>query len=797
MAGQRCPRTAGPQGWAALNVLRAVVVRSSTILFIFWLMANTAIVAFAPPGVLSSNGVMLLALRGYTTLWILLFVERHRMALGAWTWAAFLAGFLLVDSVTWWLRWHDGFFPARTLVLSSLAAWVLAAGARFASRPRPRSSRRISAGWFVLGGGVVSAWAFFSGALLGPNRIDHVIMRAHAMLSEGEEDAIARARVLRETPDWTYWRALVKDSSSLDAASLVRAATGPVSAAQRARLLWLGFQVFPDTFEPMLALGLDTAEVPLRLVAVQMLGLYRHDRYAGRLRAATEDSSPHVALAACEALALRASSAKERDDYIERRRQILIARSAFDVPPGYVAPLGVHDIHVRIARRKLAEIHAQVRGETIPDQPAPCLYSLDGAPFRQGRFRLRGLTDAHMHENDRSFKLILDRADPTGWRSLNMNSLRSDSDLEDLMTSRIYGLAGVPYYRVGLARLTINDRYAGLRYLVENHDEAFQVVWGLSKGNLYREEVGVNFNVYHWDDPSYFQRAWKNKARNADTSMLDLVNAHRVLNTVPDDMFPEYARLVWDEEGMLRWYATTALLGTLHQNIHNIMWYSNANTGRIRQFPMDVYFFDMAPNINVAPSPLFARWLQDPEWNHRKNLLVRDLLVRMRDAGFLEEEYRAELRRVEAELNREASLFPDRHGYFVLRPQEEILAGYRSLWRDHAAYLDSALRVAPSLALARHGDELVLQAASAVRFRLVEVVPDGGETVPMVVAYRPRLGASMVSSFRNIFAALPAFRPLVQDIPLHGVRARSGATVRVTVENEVLECYETVELVAP
>lgn len=788
----------GYDGGASVKVLREVIDRSPVTLFAFWLAANLALLSASPIEALRSGGLLFLCLRGYAVLCALLFVERRKLRLGAWAWAAYLAGFLLVDTVTWWVRWHEGLFSARLIILSSLAAWSLAGGARVALGNKANLGLRAIA--VRLGAGLLAAagWLSFVVSIeLGPSRVEYLVMKALGSSQDRPaEGVMGPGASFRRTDDWSYWRALVNDSGSLDAAVLERAVAGSADPRQEARLLWLGFQAFPDRFEPLLAQCLGADEVPLRIVAVQMLGLYRFARYADRLRAAIEDTSPHVAVAACEVLALRTPEESERQVLLERRRNLLNAGNIFDPPPSRVPPLGVHEVHVRIARRKLAEIHEQVRGETIPELATPCLYSIDSGPFRQGSFRLRGLTDVHMREDAKSYKLVLDRFDPIGWRSLNMNSLRSDSELEDLLQARIYGqVAGIPYYRVGVARLTINGRYAGLRYLVENHDEAFQVAWGLPPGNLYREEVGINFSRYNWDDPSYFQGAWKNKARNTDTSMLDLVNAHRVLNTVPADIFPEYARLVWDEEAVLDWYALTVLVGNLHQNIHNVMWYSNASTGRIRQLPMDVYNFDMAPSINMAPSLLYARWLPDPEWNHRKNLRVRDFLRRIRDEGYLENVYREEIDRLARELSWEASLHSERHGYFALRSREEILARYRALWSEHAAYFDSALSVRPALALATDQGDLVLEAASAVQFRLVEIAPRGQPAVPMNAAYRPRFRDDFVMSRRSYYAGQPSLAPRVQKIPLGTLRVSPGSTVRITVENEVLERREVIELV--
>jgi len=189
-----------------------------------------------------------------------------------------------------------------------------------------------------------------------------------------------------------------------------------------------------------------------------------------------------------------------------------------------------------------------------------------------------------------------------GQEELNLNADYPDQTLlRSYVGYDILDRAGVPSPRAGYAQLYVNGTYSGTFSQVEQVDKRFLHRQGIEiHGNLYKPFYGGLHVLDDIEDPEV--RDWwysyrYPKKTNRRSGHADIVALIELINTTPDEQFPEAIAGVLDVNGWLDWYAANILLGNFEMLEKNYYLYHDLSAERWLILPWDV---DLALGHNAG-----------------------------------------------------------------------------------------------------------------------------------------------------------------------------------------------------
>ena len=187
--------------------------------------------------------------------------------------------------------------------------------------------------------------------------------------------------------------------------------------------------------------------------------------------------------------------------------------------------------------------------------------------------RYRGYCSAHWKYRQKSLKIQIQKPLTIGYKTFNLNSFNTDPFLFEMWSSQLFIRSGSPASRIVLAKLYINGKYDGIRFLSENLDKYLIENQGFSKGNIYRERTHAEIGSIK--ELNKFKDVWKKNAGNKN-NWLDLKYFNQsVMNSVVEGN-DEYKRAI-DIKQYVNYNAILAITGTNHVNNHNIPIYRPRN----------------------------------------------------------------------------------------------------------------------------------------------------------------------------------------------------------------------------
>ncbi len=149
------------------------------------------------------------------------------------------------------------------------------------------------------------------------------------------------------------------------------------------------------------------------------------------------------------------------------------------------------------------------------------------------------------------------------------NNFNDDSGLRYFLASRVFRTLGVPCPQVGLVRLTIGGRKAGIYSVVEGVDKQFLKKWfGDSKGNLYQ-----------WQKVDFQEVPEQNSG--TDQTLNDLKKARQAIHDGTSKRFGD----AFDVKAACRYLAAEILVG----NWDGYLW--NCNNYRAYCQPGGLFYF--------------------------------------------------------------------------------------------------------------------------------------------------------------------------------------------------------------
>jgi hypothetical protein len=207
-----------------------------------------------------------------------------------------------------------------------------------------------------------------------------------------------------------------------------------------------------------------------------------------------------------------------------------------------------------------------------------------------GRFtlRYRGFCDDHWRHKQKSLKLKGVKGSAiAGYRTLNLNTLNSDTYLFENWATLLMHRSGGITSRTGLTRVFINGKDDGLHPVIENLDIDLINQHRLPKGALYRERNHLVWGEKPHDSAT-LQVLWKKNALG-NTGWEDL----RTLNAaIYDSLSPgkETWRNFFDIPHYVNYNAIATLTGTQHFDTHNIPIYRPRTSERFLPVAYDFGF---------------------------------------------------------------------------------------------------------------------------------------------------------------------------------------------------------------
>jgi len=181
--------------------------------------------------------------------------------------------------------------------------------------------------------------------------------------------------------------------------------------------------------------------------------------------------------------------------------------------------------------------------------------------------RYRGWFFHHWREKEKSIKLELGNNKFRGYRTFNLNAQYVDPYLFEHWAGELATASGVLASRIGIAKLIINGKFAGLRAITENLDSDLIRVRNLSKGHIYRERTKADLG----GAASNLKDLWKKNSMKS-SNWYDLEALNRAIQSSTDRNTEEYLEFI-DLEKYINYQAIVALTGSVHLSDHNIPMY--------------------------------------------------------------------------------------------------------------------------------------------------------------------------------------------------------------------------------
>lgn len=255
----------------------------------------------------------------------------------------------------------------------------------------------------------------------------------------------------------------------------------------------------------------------------------------------------------------------------------------------------VHDLEIRIDETMFRSF--VLRGRRTYSRAT---LILDGETLQDVGFRLRGsgwarrLPKKQFKLHFGCKKMLVDGEGTTktfpklrkrrfhGLRKLNLrcNPDNDASLIVDKLTSEVFLAAGALYPRVGLAQVTINDRYQGM-YLLTEHPEPtlLKIHLGNSKGNMFKTRYSGGKGATFMPE-SYSPSRYKTTRDLNDQAPEDLQRFIRQLDAV--DSYATFARLFHVDRFINYWAAavTAGHWDSIIGNYANDSIFHNAADGK-------------------------------------------------------------------------------------------------------------------------------------------------------------------------------------------------------------------------
>ena len=250
------------------------------------------------------------------------------------------------------------------------------------------------------------------------------------------------------------------------------------------------------------------------------------------------------------------------------------------------------------------------------------------------KVKLRGLLSNHWMEAKKSWRVKFPKDNLfKGIRSLNLIVPADKDYLKEHLayyTAKKYGLS-VPYSN--FAGLRINGKYQGVYFEVEQ----------MGKGYLARNLQPEDTNLYDGEDNYIIRNVFKDigfwkKFRSERISKTDnysdLYKLLEVLEASDEAFNKNIAHLV-NIDKLLRWNANAMLYFDYHQNnYHNIRLLFSHISGKFEPLIWDCSHPQYNPNVDRLYNDLVTRILKNPEFLHRRNMILWDYLkddINLRD----------------------------------------------------------------------------------------------------------------------------------------------------------------------
>jgi hypothetical protein len=269
--------------------------------------------------------------------------------------------------------------------------------------------------------------------------------------------------------------------------------------------------------------------------------------------------------------------------------------------------------------------------------------------------RYRGYCYGHWITEQKSFKISLEN-EVLGYDTFNINALATDMGFFEPWVSQLFEASGTIAARVTLARVYINGRYDGLRFLVENLDGDLVRNQGLKKGHVYREKTHA-FLGHEFTEPNSegifvkypslenIKRLWKKNTRK-NKGWETFQNFNDAINdgiNNGSELWKDFINF----DAYLKYLAIIHITGTFHNNNHNIPLYrpkgsdaftligydflnSYASDTKLLREDSPTHYFSHTQIPFIIQNWLHALVIADDKLRARLHSIIREMLIALK-----------------------------------------------------------------------------------------------------------------------------------------------------------------------
>ncbi|MBN1586148.1 MAG: CotH kinase family protein [Candidatus Omnitrophica bacterium] len=251
---------------------------------------------------------------------------------------------------------------------------------------------------------------------------------------------------------------------------------------------------------------------------------------------------------------------------------------------------------------------------------------IDGEEY-QVKVRFRGDNYWHWGKPQKSWRVKFPKDHLYhGIRKLNINNPKSVDIMSEVLVTELAKAMGLLTAEMFFIHMRLNGQYQGVQVGFSQPDKSFLEYSGRPRGDVYGEIAHI---AALWRDPSAWRKYASAEGREGDfTPIISLLN---VLNDTDGESFKREIPKILDMETFLTWVAHASLVGSTHQNRHNIKLYFDPVLRRFEPIPWDVKglgaqmdweYSSLFLPLDYIHHRLMYRILLIPEFHHRRDEIL-------------------------------------------------------------------------------------------------------------------------------------------------------------------------------
>ena len=292
---------------------------------------------------------------------------------------------------------------------------------------------------------------------------------------------------------------------------------------------------------------------------------------------------------------------------------------------------------------ELPTLHLYVKNTTLSDMVKAgrlkpyfkAVFGDENNKLLNCKIRMRGRSGWHFHMEKPSIRVRIKKSEIyQGRRYLELTRPEDPLVLKNWIPQHIAGQIGLLTDRSDHVRLFINNRYFGVYRRSLRTGERLAIENGRLPGTFFKGDstagnTRASQSFALWNS----SKGWKIDGELDTENIAQFDRFLQLLKQPPSVEAAAHLQTVFDMDVYAKWAALMAAIGSTHDDaVHNHTYYLCSNQGKIEVIPWDCngfgFFGSVAPDnpVDEVRHPVARFVLADPQWVHRRNRYVHELL---------------------------------------------------------------------------------------------------------------------------------------------------------------------------